>query len=347
MAGKVYSSRELSAFCLQVSMLLKEAVPLDEGFTIMAEDAATKEERDVLRSIAEDVELGEPLFSALEKTGSFPPYVVSMAKLGQKSGTLDRIMKSLSVYYEKEDFMLKNIRNAITYPTMMVVMLVAILFVLFTWVMPVFERVYVQLGVQMSPLSVMASRFGAIFSGAALILFVVLSVIVAAAAIASGAGHSLGIVEKLTEWFKRSNKTAIAVAGRRFTAVLALTLESGMELEKGMELAAEIVDNSRMEETIKECAHKLQNGTGYYEAMKDTGLFSGFHVQMLKVGARSGQLDEVMRQISSDYEQQADSSIDNMISRLEPTLVAVLAVAVGLILLSVMLPLAGVLASVG
>ncbi|MDD3251526.1 MAG: type II secretion system F family protein [Lachnospiraceae bacterium] len=347
MAGKVYSSRELSAFCLQVSMLLKEAVPLDEGFSIMAEDAATKEERDLLRQIAEDVELGEPLFSAMEKTGEFPPYVVSMAKLGQKSGTLDRIMKSLSIYYEKEYLMMKNIQNAITYPMMMVVMLVAILFVLFTWVMPVFERVYVQLGVQMSPISLMASRFGGLLSGAALILFAILAGIVAAAAIAAGAGHTFRLVEKLTEWFKRKNKTALAVAGRRFTAVLALTLQSGMELEKGMELAAEIVDNHKMEETIRECAHKLAGGVGYYEAMKDTGLFSGFHVQMLKVGARSGQLDEVMRSISKDYEQQADNSIDNMISRLEPTLVAVLAVAVGLILLSVMLPLAGVLASVG
>lgn len=347
MAEKIYSSRELSAFCLQISLLLKAAVPLDEGLSIMSEDAATEEEQKLLRTMSEDVELGEPFFCAMEKSGSFPPYVVRMAKLGQQSGTLDRLMESLSRYYEKEYFMMQNIRNAITYPVMMVAMLLVILFVLFTKVMPVFEDVYAQLGVQMSPLSQAASRFGGIFSGTALVIFALLAVFVGAAAIAAGAGRSFKWAEKLKDCFKRKSRTALATAGRRFTAVLALTLQSGMELEKGMEIAGELVDNSRVAEQIAACSQKLQEGVSYYEAMKDTGLFSRFHIQMIKVGTRSGKLDEVMQDISEDYEQQADASIDNMVARLEPTLVAVLAVAVGLILLSVMLPLAGVLASVG
>lgn len=347
MSGKIYSSRELSAFCLQISLLLKAAVPLEEGLSIMSEDAATKEEQELLHAMAEDVELGEPFYSAMEKSASFPPYVVRMAKLGQQSGTLDKLMESLSTYYEKEYFMMKNIRNAITYPIMMVLMLLVVLFVLFTKVMPVFEDVYAQLGVQMSPLSQAATRFGGIFSGVALVLFAALAIIIGAAAVASGAGRSFGWAEKLKDRFKRKSKTALAVAGRRFTAVLALTLQSGMELEKGMDIARELVDNTRVAEQIAACGQKLQEGVSYFEAMKSTGLFTQFHIQMIKVGTRSGRLDEVMQDISEDYEQQADASIDNMVARLEPTLVAVLAVAVGLILLSVMLPLAGVLASVG
>ncbi len=81
--------------------------------------------------------------------------------------------------------------------------------------------------------------------------------------------------------------------------------------------------------------------------MKATGLFTGFHVQMIKTGSRSGHLDRVMEDISGDYEQQADGAIDGVISRFEPTMVAVLAVAVGLVLLSVMLPLVGVLSTIG
>ncbi len=346
-ADKVYSGRELSAFCMQVSLLLKAAVPLYEGLAIMAEDAATEQEQKMLQELSTDVELGDPFFTALEKAGCFPYYVVRMAKLGQQTGTLDKIMESLSVYYEKEYIMMKNIRNTITYPVMMATMLLVVLFVLFTKVMPVFEQVYAQLGVQLSPVSVAASRFGGIFSGAALALFALAALIAAIAAVASGAGHSFAWVEKLKDMVKRKNKTMLAVAGRRFTSVLSLTLRSGMELEKGMELAQELVDNSKIAATIKECARQLQEGDSYFDAMKQTGLFSGFHIQMIKVGTRSGRLDEVMDNISNDYEQQADASIDNMIARLEPTMVAVLAIVVGLILLSVMLPLAGVLAGIG
>ncbi len=347
MAGKIYSERQLSSFCLQVSLLLKSAVPLDEGLGIMAEDAATEEEKKVLLTMAEDVELGDPFYIALEHAECFPPYVVRMAKLGQQTGTLDKLMASLAVYYEKEDVMMRNIRNAVTYPVMMAGMLLVVLFVLFTKIMPIFEEVYAQLGVQLSSISLAASRLGGILSGAALVVFGIAFVMVLAAAFAAGAGNSFAWAEKVKDRFKRSNKTALAIAGRRFTSVLALTLQSGMELEKGLVLAREMADNSIVAEKLQTCSEMLEEGIPYEEAMKKTGLFTGFHIQMIKVGTRSGHLDEIMREISEDYEQQADVSIDQMISRLEPTMVAVLAVAVGLILMSVMLPLAGVLAGIG
>ena len=93
-----YTYQELSAFCLQVSLLLKAAVPLDEGLRIMAEDAANEDEKKRLLFLADEIELGAPVCEALEKTEAFPEYVVKMAKLGDQTGTLDQMMESLSVY---------------------------------------------------------------------------------------------------------------------------------------------------------------------------------------------------------------------------------------------------------
>lgn len=345
--AKAYSARELSAFCLQISLLLSAAVPLDEGLSIMAEDAVTGEEKELLQFLSGEVELGEPFYMALDKTCAFPDYVVRMAKLGQQTGTMDQMMESLSVYYEKEWELMRSIKNALTYPVIMIIMLLTVLFVLFTRVMPVFEGVYGQLGAQLSPVSRTAIRLGGIFSGAALAASCLLILFAGAVYVASLFGHKFHIVEGMINYGKRRSKVALAIANRRFTAVLALTLKCGMELEKGMELAGELVENSRVREQIEACAKDLEAGAGYYEAMKKTGLFGGFHIQMIKVGTRSGRLDSVMEEISKDYEQEADTSIDNMIARFEPTMVAVLAVSVGLVLLSVMLPLAGVLSAIG
>lgn len=345
--AKIYSYQELSAFCLQMSLLLKAAIPLEEGLSIMAEDAATREEKELLIFLSEEVELGEPFFSAMEKSEAFPSYVVRMAKLGQQTGTLDQMMASLAVYYEKEFYMMRNIKNALTYPVIMVFMLLIILFVLFTKVMPIFEDVYEQLGAEISPISKTAMQLGGMFSGFALVIGAVLAIVLLVFYLMNKSGKKLNLAEQLIDRFKRSSKIALAVANRRFTAVLALTLRSGMELEKGLELAADLVENSKVKEQIEGCRGNLESGMNYYEAMKQTGLFSGFHVQMIKVGNRSGCLDTVMEEISDNYEQQADTSIDNMISRFEPTLIAVLAVSVGLILLSVMLPLVGVLSAIG
>ena len=83
-----YSYEELTAFCLQISLLLEAAVPLEEGLAIMAEDAAAQSEKDMLLYMAEGVELGDPFFKVMEDTGVFPAYVVRMAKLGQQTGTI-------------------------------------------------------------------------------------------------------------------------------------------------------------------------------------------------------------------------------------------------------------------
>lgn len=346
-SGQKYTYQELSAFCLQVSLLLKAAVPLDEGLRIMAEDAASEDEKKRLLFLADEIELGEPVFSAFQKTESFPEYVIKMAKLGDQTGTLDQMMESLSVYYDKEDRMIRNIRNAITYPVMMSLMLLVVLFVLFTRVMPIFEEVYEQLGAQISPVSQTAIRFGGVFSGAALIASAVLGVAILGLYIAAGFGKKLRLAETMVEKFKRSNKTALLVAKRRCSSVLALTLKSGLELEKGIELALELAGNGRIEEYLLSCKNSLDEGKGYDESMKDCGLFNGFQIQMIKVGNRSGRLDDVMDDLARGYEEAADASIDNTISRLEPTIVAVLAVSVGLVLLSVMLPLAGILSAIG
>ena len=342
-----YSYQELSAFCLQIGLLLEAAVPLDEGLAIMAEDAGCEDEKQLLLYMAEGAELGDPFFKVMEDAGTFPLYVVRMAKLGQQSGTLDQMMKSLSDYYEKEYRLLVNVKNALTYPIMMVVMLLVVLFVLFSKVMPVFDQVYEQLGAKMSPAARSAIRLGGLFSGAALIAAAVSALAVFGIWAASRFGHRISLVDKMVNYVKCHSRIALAIANRRFTSVLALTLKSGMEFEKGLELAGELVDNGKVAAQIEKCGRTLETGASYYQAMKDTGLFSGFYVQMIKVGSRSGRLDAVMEEISEDFEQAADQSMDNMLARFEPTIVAVLAVSVGLVLLSVMLPLVGVLAAIG
>ena len=109
------------------------------------------------------------------------------------------------------------------------------------------------------------------------------------------------------------------------------------QIEAGIRLIHRITLRSR----------KIHIMTAMFQHLASTGLFSGFYIQMIKVGSRSGHLDRVMEEISGDYEEAADASIDNMIARFEPTIVAVLAVSVGLVLLSVMLPLVGVLSAIG
>ena len=146
-----YQGLVLSRFCMQISILLKSAVPLYEGLEAMAEDEGNEKERATLLSISEKLRAGDPLSAALEESGRFPDYAVHMTKLGEATGNLDVCMERLADHYEKEYYLAENLRKAVTYPSIMAVMLLVILFVLFSKVMPVFTGVYESLGTSIPP----------------------------------------------------------------------------------------------------------------------------------------------------------------------------------------------------
>ncbi|MEG7530294.1 MAG: type II secretion system F family protein [Hungatella sp.] len=344
---KKYSRQELSAFCLQISLLLGTGVPLDEGFSIMAEDSDNPLEQKMLNQLSKLIEDGKPLYAALEEVGGYPDYVVRLSQLGGETGTLDTIMKSLADYYAKEHRIWKNIKDAMTYPSVMIVMLLVMLTVLFTKVMPIFVEVYAQLGAVIPNFAQAAMRIGGVCSVILLILCGVLLLLMGFLYLASQSGKKIALMDKILHVIQDHSKVSALISKRRFSSALALTWRSGLEWEKGFTLAEGLLADGAMKTKLQHAVGDLEQSDGYYETLKSTGLYSGFHLQMLKVGIRSGHPDMIMEEIANDYDQQADEAIDHMIARFEPAVVAVLAVAVGTVLLSVVFPLLGVLSAVG
>jgi type IV pilus assembly protein PilC len=340
-------ARELSAFCMQISFLLDAGISLDGGFAILAEDAPTEKEKKVLLKMSEEIERGDSLAPVLERTGEFPPYVVKMAQVGQETGTLEVVMRSLADYYDKEGTMADNIKNALTYPMVMIFMLILVLFVLLTKVMPIFEGVYEQLGAQLSPLTRSAVQVGTVVSGTALAAILALGIFASLVAFSSRKGNRLKWTEQTVTFIKEKSSIAATLAKRRFTAILAITVKSGLETDKGVEMAAELISQSRIRKKILNCKEELVSGTSLYDALKSTEMFKGIDLQMIKVGSRSGKLDEVLDKLSRAYEDEVDRLIESKIARFEPTMVIILAITVGLILLSVMMPLVGIMAAIG
>lgn len=342
-----FTGLKLSGFCMQISILLKSAVPLYEGLKVMADDAAETQEKEILSAMSDKLRMGLPFSEAISESGSFPPYVLNMVLLGERTGTLDITLERLAIYYEKEYYLAENLRKALTYPSMMILMLIVILFVLFTKVMPVFSGVYEQLGASIPPAAATAIRLGGMLSGAALAAAALLLAAAIILWIMSKNGRQSAWADALLTKIKNRSKIARASADRRLCSVLAMTFQCGIDLSEGFKLAEKLVDNKAVEQGITTCNEALASGQSFFESVKTAGLFSGFELQLVRVASRAGQLEQVMNDLAEDYDKKATDAIDAMISRLEPTIVSILAIAVGLVLLSVMLPLAGILSTIG
>lgn len=337
----------LSGFCMQISILLQSAVPIEEGLQIMAEDCVNPQEKEILSQIAEQVRLGTPFHQALINSKSFPDYVEGMTTLAARSGLLDTTMEQLAVYYKKEYELSQTLRKAAAYPALMVLMLISILFILFVKVMPVFSGVYEQLGTTIPPAAAAAIRLGGIISGLALTLAAILIAAVLILRLSARTGHPNPLAFVLIQKLKSHSTVAANLANRRFCDVMSIAFRCGIGLPEACRFAAGLAGHPLIERKIDDCGSSLTSGKSFYEAVKAAGLFPHFQLQLVRIGSRAGRLDRIMEQLGEDFDRMAHDSIDHFIDRLEPALVSILAAAVGLVLLAVMLPLAGVLSAIG
>lgn len=342
-----FNSAALSGFCMQLYLLFQSGVSFSEGLSVMAEDARDEAEKSILTAMAENLELGASLTETIKKTGIFPSYMEEMIRLGEQTGTLDRTLQSLSEYYDREARLAESLRRALTYPAMMVVMLLVILFVLFVRVMPVFSGVYEQLGAQIPPVAQAAIQIGGIASGVALVVIALFAVAVFSFRLLGKSGKQPAFAASVIQSIKARSSISRLTALRRFCNTMAISMQCGLLTEDGLTMSESLVEHPELSASIKKTKESILEGNTFYESVKNAGIFTGFDLQLLRVAGRAGQTDQILEKLSDDYDQKATDALDSMVAKMEPIIVTILAVAVGLVLLSVMLPLAGILSTIG
>ncbi|MCI6397904.1 type II secretion system F family protein, partial [Lawsonibacter sp.] len=164
----------LSLFCSQLSLMLQAGIGVEEGAALLAGDADEPGQRTLLAGLRAGLDRGEPLSQALEATGGFPDYLLRMVEIGQASGRLDQVLAALGRYYARQADTRRALRRAVAYPAVMAVLIAVIFLVLVARVLPVFQQVFVQLGVELSPVAAALLRFGsagqAVTAAAAVVL---------------------------------------------------------------------------------------------------------------------------------------------------------------------------------
>ncbi len=137
------------------------------------------------------------------------------------------------------------------------------------------------------------------------------------------------------------------MAVSKFAAGMSLTLGSGLNAIESLQMAEQLISHPVIKQRIQTCQNSMNDGIDFSEALSESGIFSGIYSKMASIGYKTGALDILMEKISIQYEDEINQRMNRLISILEPTLVAVLSVIVGLILLSVMLPLLGIMTNIG
>ena len=336
---KLLGNLEIAAFCEQVAMVISAGIPAYEGISILMADAADKETEELLKRIYEPLELGSTFHDALAASEAFPQYVLDMIEIGELSGKLEDVLHSLNLYYEREESIKSSIKSAVTYPLVMIAIMVSVVLVLVVKVLPIFNQIYTELGSGLTGFPLVMMHFSnALNAYAPIVLAVLLVLAIAIFAYTRTTSFRL---------FIQRQRLALNTASSRFANCMTMAISSGLDTTQGLDMAERLVDNPYMKARIIKCKELVEEGYSFSDAILATKIFTRTYATLLNIGFRTGSLEKVMDKIFREYEDNIDYEINRFVSRLEPALVIVLSVIIGFILLSFLLPLIGIMASIG
>ena len=337
---------ELAEICRGFGLLLRSGIGGGEAACLLARENRKLEE--LLCGIGNQLDDGASLADALEDCGVFPEHLWNMVRIGEEAGRLEETLMGLADYYEEHSRTRAQIRSEVAGPAMVLGLVLVVLGVLLVKVLPVFDRVYASLGSCLTGPAACLLYLGELLEEALPAMVAVL-ILVAMAAGVLWLRPNLG--QKIAGfWKKRFGDRWIGrkFNNARFARALALGFSSGMTLERSLELAEKLLEDvPGAAQRCGICIRAVEDGASLADALEAGALLPPAQGRLLEVGFRSGNGDLVMEHIADTMMEDAWNSFHRAISGIEPAMVLVSSLLVGLILLSVMLPLADILSVLG
>lgn len=337
------NNRELFQFCEQFSIILRSGMSAIEGLAILNDDSQTERGKEILTFLYKDMEESGSLAHAMEQSGAFPASAAAYVRTGEETGCLDEVMKGLSAFYEKEIQITDQIQSAVAYPLVMLGMMTAVIVILLVKVLPVFRQVFRQLGLEMSGISGALLGIGETLSHYSTAFLVLLAAMIGFILFLVLHPKGQELIRKIVCHFPGIKEIPVNLDYSRLCQCISLGIRSGLSPELCVELAGAVVTQTEIREKLTSIQKQLAEGYGFTEAITESGLFKAMELRLISLGFQAGASDEVMEKLAEQYEEKSTDSVSHIVSILEPTIVIVLSILVGLVLLSVMMPLLGLL----
>lgn len=345
-AEKGRRPEEISGFCAQIAMMLNSGMPLYDGMDALAKAHAGGPLEGPCAQASQLVTETGSLYEALKRSGGWPQYMVEMTGIGERTGRLEEVMNGLSDYYQREGGIRRAVSGAVTYPIVLGVMMLLIILVMIVKVLPVFQGVLSGLGVEMNDSGSLLMRIGMNMGIVVLIVVgaLVLATLVCLALMRTSARDH--VQSALRRCFPPLKKLAGRMSSARVASVLSMMLSGGFPLDEALSMVPAVLDDAGARAKIEKLRESLDRGEALEDAIEQSAIFDPLSNSMVRTACAAGCVDEVMSRIAADYESRVEDSVNALVSVIEPTLVGVLSVVIGAILLSIMLPMAGIISSI-
>ncbi|MEW6358851.1 MAG: type II secretion system F family protein [Planctomycetota bacterium] len=334
------SGEDLVVFTRQISTMISAGIPLLEALEIMAEQMEDPGFQHVLQGISDKVRSGTDFSDALgEHPKIFSDIYVNMVRAGEASGELDTILTRLSEYQESAIALKREIKSAMTYPVVSLVLVIGITVFLLTCIVPKFIPIFDALNVPLPTptrilmaISLWMQTKVPYWGGGAAVAIVGL---VMYRRTAIGRWQFDWLMLRLPIFGALLQKVCIS----RFSRTFATLIQSGVPILGALEIVALTAGNKIIEDCVLAAMENVRQGETLAEPLSKSGIFPPMVTRMISVGERSGALEQLLEKISEFYDQQVKVTVESLTSLIEPLMIGFMGLMVGSIVLSIFLPI--------
>ena len=332
--------RDVAVFSRQFATMINSGLSLLRSLNILTEQTENKALAAVVNEVRLDVERGSSLSQALARhPKAFNRLYVAMVRAGETGGVLDSVLLQLAGTIEKQVELRRKVRSAMTYPTVVFILVLLIVTAMLLFVVPMFKDLYKQLhGTLPLPTRVLIG----VSSVLARFWWLIFLVEVGAAfgfkrwvQTEQGRARWDSLKLRLPIFGRLVHKTALT----RFSRTLAVLLRSGVPILEALEITSETVNNVSVSRAVKDVQGSVKTGETMAQPLNGHDVFPPMVVQMIAVGEETGAVDTMLEKIADFYDQEVEATVNALTSLLEPLLIVVMGSAVGGMVISLYMPM--------
>jgi type IV pilus assembly protein PilC len=339
---------ELTTFSRQLALLIESGVGIVHSLELLQVQANNKEFKRVLIEVISDLRSGSSLSAALSKY----PHVFStiyskMVGVGEQTGGLESVLRNLADYIERESGAIKKLKTALTYPIIVLGLSVVIGFILIVVVLPPIVGMFSSLGGELPIPTKILLWLVDTMSQYGLYIFIILIGIGLVGFMYSRTQGGRLLKDKIMLKLPIIGKVVVLGELSRSCRSLSLLFKAGLPLPEVMTLTAQASGNRIIASALNEVEQDMLNGEGLSKPLRRHKVFLPLMVEMTKVGEETGNLDEVLIVVAQNYEIEADSRVQTILSMVEPAMTIMVGLGVGFLALSIFMPMYSSLSLVG
>jgi len=345
--GKV-SNGELTAFCRQFSIMLNTHIPILDCLDILKNQTYSSYFRSVISMIYDEVKGGTLLSDALEKQKKvFPDFFRSMVKVGELSGKLDDVFRSLSDYYEKDADLRRKLKSALSYPIMLAVMALGIVILMLAVVIPTFRETLAKLEVEITGLTAVVyaiSDFLLNYWSVLLVGLIVVGFLLFAVSRTEFVGYYVDVLKLKLPVLKTVQLNMIT---SRFARALSLLLSSGMDLNEALYATEIVIGNRYLLDRFRKASEAVRSGMTLTNAFESFNLFPSMMIQMVTVGEKTNALSDVLTRSCNFFDAQVETTLTSVTNKIQPIMLVIMGAVIGTLFIAVYSPMISIMSGLG